>query len=165
MRDYTQTKSDDVSRWPLCAKNYAHACHVSCVSGRCAPIGPCLPCRYQQSRCRVQLCMQGVPRCNRTGFAVVTLFCSVCVWFLMSDKLFFNARFLGIHRSGVVTALVWLVPHESAAVSALGLSTPYNHAPCHFMQSDRRNVYACLALTCHLHFFGRMTGILYVLLR
>ena len=81
-------KSDDVSRWPLCAKNYTHACHVSCVSGRCAPIGPCLPYRYQQTRCRVQLCMQGVPRFYRTGSAVVALFCSVCVWFLMSDKLF-----------------------------------------------------------------------------
>ena len=33
------------------------------------------------------------------------------------------------------------------------LCTPYNHAPCHFMQSHRRKVYACLAVTCHLHFW------------
>ena len=32
------------------------------------------------------------------------------------------------------------------------LCTPYNHAPCHFMQSHIRKVYACLAVTCHLHF-------------
>ena len=36
------------------------------------------------------------------------------LWFYMSDKLFI-ARFLNIHRSGVLTALAWLVPHETAA--------------------------------------------------
>ena len=48
--------------------------------------------------------------------------------------------------------VTWLVPHETAAVSAHVLWTPYNHAPCHFMQSYIRKVYACLAVTCHLHF-------------
>ena len=33
------------------------------------------------------------------------------------------------------------------------LCTPYNHAPCHFMQSHIRKVYVCLAVTCHLHFW------------
>ena len=65
----------------------------------------------------------------------------------------FIVRFLNIHRSGVLTALAWLVPHETAAVSAQVLCTPYNHAPCHFMQSHIRKVYACLAVTCHLHFW------------
>ena len=65
----------------------------------------------------------------------------------------FIARFLNIHRSGVLTALAWLVPHETAAVSAQVLCTPYNHARCHFMQSHIRKVYACLAVTCHLHFW------------
>ena len=61
---------------------------------------------------------------------------------------------LNIHRSGVRTALAWrLVPHETAAVSAQVLRTPYNHAPCNFMQSHIRKVYACLAVTCHLHFW------------
>ena len=59
---------------------------------------------------------------------------------------------MNIHRSGVLTALAWLVPHETAAVSAQVLCTPYNHAPCHFMQSHIRKVYACLAVTRHLHF-------------
>ena len=36
---------------------------------------------------------------------------------------------------------------------AFCLCTPYNHAPCHFMQSYIRKVYACLAVTCHLHFW------------
>ena len=45
------------------------------------------------------------------------------------------------------------MPHETATVSAQVLCTPYNHAPCHFMQSHIRKVYACLAVTCHLHFW------------
>ena len=60
---------------------------------------------------------------------------------------------LNIHRSGVLTALAWLVLHETAAFSAQVLCTPYNHVPCHFMQSHIRKVYACLAVTCHLHFW------------
>ena len=65
----------------------------------------------------------------------------------------FITRFLNIHRSSVLTALAWLVPHETEAVSAQVLCTPYNHAPCHFMQSHIRKVDACLAVTCHLHFW------------
>ena len=45
------------------------------------------------------------------------------------------------------------MPHATAAVSAQVLCTPYNHAPCHFMQSHIRKVYACLAVTCHLQFW------------
>ena len=40
------------------------------------------------------------------------------------------------------------------------LCTPYNHAPCHFMQSHIRKVYACLAVTCHLHFWQNDPGLL-----
>ena len=74
------------------------------------------------------------------------------LWFYMSDKLFI-ARFLNIHQSGVLTALAWLVPHETVAISAQVLCTSYNHAPGHFMQSHIRKMYACLAVTCHLHFW------------
>ena len=63
------------------------------------------------------------------------------------------AYFLNIHRSGVLTALAWLVLHETAAISAQVLCTPYNHAPRHFMQSHICKVHACLAITCHLHFW------------
>ena len=70
----------------------------------------------------------------------------------------FTARFWNIHWSGVLTALAWLVPHETAAVSAQVLCTPYNHAPCTFMQSHIRKVYACLAVTCHLHFRQKWPG-------
>ena len=67
---------------------------------------------------------------------------------------------MNIHWSGVLTALAWLVPHETAAVSEQVLCTPYNHAPCHFMQSHIRKVYACLAVTCHLHFWQNDRGLL-----
>ena len=40
------------------------------------------------------------------------------------------------------------------------LCTPYNHAPCHFMQSHIRKVYACLAVTCHLHLWRNDRGLL-----
>ena len=52
------------------------------------------------------------------------------------------------------------VPHETAAVSAQILCTPYNHAPCHFMQSHIRKVYARLAVTCRLHFWQNDRGLL-----
>ena len=66
----------------------------------------------------------------------------------------FIARFgFWISTEVVYLQLAWLVPHETAAVSAQVLCTPYNHVPCHFMQSHIRKVYACLAVTCHLHFW------------
>ena len=40
------------------------------------------------------------------------------------------------------------------------LCTPYNHAPCHFMQSHIRKVYACLSVNCHLHFWQNDRGLL-----
>ena len=64
---------------------------------------------------------------------------------VLREWLAFYSVFLNIHRSGVLTALAWLVPHETAAVSAQLLCTPYSHAPCHFMQSHVRKVYASLA--------------------
>ena len=62
-------------------------------------------------------------------------------------------HFWNIHQSGVLTTLALLVPHETAAISAQILCTPYNHVPCHFIQSHIRKVYARLAVTCHLHFW------------
>ena len=75
----------------------------------------------------------------------------------------FYSAFLNIHQSGVLTALAWLVPQESAARESQSrrvLCTPYNHAPCHFMQSHIRKVSACLAVTCHLRFWQNDLGLL-----
>ena len=63
----------------------------------------------------------------------------------------FHSAFLNIHRSGVLTVLAWLVPHETAAVSAqvlCFLSSASFRASClqpctmsrHFMQSHTRKV-------------------------
>ena len=65
-----------------------------------------------------------------------------CMWFYMPE-------WLAISRFEYPPKLM---PHETAAISAQVLCTPYNHAPCHFMQSHIRKAYACLAVTCHLHF-------------
>ena len=78
---------------------------------------------------------------------------------ILHERLAFYSAFLNIHRSGVLTALAWLVPPETAAVSAQILCTPYNHAPCHFMQSHIRKVYARLAVTCRLHFWQNDRGL------
>ena len=71
----------------------------------------------------------------------------------LQHRFLFLFLFFNIHRSGVLTALAWLVPQETAAVSAQVLSTLYNHAPCHFMQSHIHKVHASLAVTCHVHFW------------
>ena len=62
----------------------------------------------------------------------------------------FYSAFLNIHRSGVLTALAWLVPHETAAVSARSV---YTIQPSTMSLHAKRKVYACLAVTCHLHFW------------
>ena len=79
---------------------------------------------------------------------------------ILHEWITFYSAFLNIHQSGVLTALAWLVPHESAAVSAQVLCTPYNHAPYHFMQSHICKMYVYLAVTCHLHFWQNDRGIL-----
>ena len=67
------------------------------------------------------------------------------------DQLFI-ARFLNIHRSGVLKRWHgWC--HMKLLPSRRVLSISYNHAPCHFMQSHICKAYACLAVTCHLHFW------------
>ena len=82
---------------------------------------------------------------------------------ILHEWIAFYSAFLNIHRSDVLTALAWLVPQESSARESQSrrvLCTPYNHAPCHFMQSHIRKVYACLAVTCHLHFWQNDRGLL-----
>ena len=40
------------------------------------------------------------------------------------------------------------------------LCASYNRAPCHFMQRHKRKMYACLAVTCRLHFWQNDRGLL-----
>ena len=82
---------------------------------------------------------------------------------ILHEWIAFYSAFLNIHRSGVLTALAWLVPQESAARESQSrriLCTPYKHAPCHFIQSHIRKVHASLAVTCHLHFWQNDRGLL-----
>jgi len=73
------------------------------------------------------------------------------MWFYMTEQLF-------IARFWKSTEAVYLQRwhgwcHKNLLPSRRVLSTPYNHAPCHFMQSHIRKVYACLAVTWHLRFW------------
>ena len=43
--------------------------------------------------------------------------------------------------------------HMKRLPSRRVLCTPYNHAPCHFMQSHIPRVHVCLAVSCHLRFW------------
>ena len=70
----------------------------------------------------------------------------------------FYSTFLNIHQSGVLKHWHgWC--HMKLLPSLCILCTPYNHAPCHFMQVHIYifvcvcKVHACLAVTCHLHFW------------
>ena len=53
--------------------------------------------------------------------------------------------------------VAWLVPRETAAVSAQVLCTlsvkPCCSLQCRFIQSHIGGVHVCLAVTCHLHFW------------
>ena len=49
---------------------------------------------------------------------------------VLHECLAFYSAFLNIHRSGVLTALAWLVPHEWWNCSCLGASSVYTIQPC-----------------------------------
>ena len=73
----------------------------------------------------------------------------------MNDQLF-TARFLNVHRSGVLTVLAWLVPRETAAVPARSVYTIQPGS----MSLHAKQGHACLAITCHLHFLQNDRAIL-----
>ena len=50
-----------------------------------------------------------------------------CMWFYMSEWLFIALFFLNIHWTGVLKVPAWLVPHETAAISACSV---YTIQPC-----------------------------------
>ena len=52
---------------------------------------------------------------------------SLCLHVILHEWLAFYSAFLNIHRSGVLTVLAWLVPHETAAISARSV---YTIQPC-----------------------------------
>ena len=89
------------------------------------------------------------------------------MWFYMSDSLFiarFLFLFLNIHRSGVFTALAWLVPHETAAVSARSV---YTIQPCIVSFHAKPQLFTRIFLPfiahishtfCHSTFKNRLLG-------
>ena len=84
---------------------------------------------------------------------------SLCSHVILHEWIAFYSTFLNIHWSGVLTALAWLVPHETAAISAHSV---YTIQPCTMSlhASHIRKMYVCLAVTCHLHFWQNDRGLL-----
>ena len=78
---------------------------------------------------------------------------------ILHERLAFYCSFINIHLSGVLTALAWLVPHETAAVLACSVYTK-QPCTCHIIQIHIRKVRACLAATCHLHFWQNIRDLL-----
>ena len=88
---------------------------------------------------------------------------------ILHEWIAFYSAFLNLHRTGVQR---W---HGRCHVKLLPsrrlLCTPYNHAPCHFMQSHIRQVFSCNlppallaewpgSFTCYLHFWQNDRGLL-----
>ena len=83
---------------------------------------------------------------------------------ILHEWISFYSAFLNSHQSGVLTALAWLVPHETAAISAHSVYTiqPWTmHHVTSCKATCIRKVYVCLAITCHLHFWQNDKGLLH----
>ena len=72
----------------------------------------------------------------------------------VNSFLYYSSVFLNINLGGILTLLQhwygWC--HMKLLLLWHVLCTPYNHAPCHFIQSHIHKVHACLAVMCHLPF-------------
>ena len=82
---------------------------------------------------------------EQLSIARFVLFCFFC--FFISTEVVYLRRWHG-----------WC--HMKLLPSRRVLCTPYNHAPCHFMQSHISKVHAYLAVTCRLHFWQNGRGLL-----
>ena len=86
---------------------------------------------------------------------------SLCSHVILHEWIAFYSVFLNIHRSDVLVLQCW---HGWCHMQLLSswhiLCTPYNHTPCHFMQSHILKVHAYLAATGHLHFGQNDRGFL-----
>ena len=88
----------------------------------------------------------------------------------MSIAFFQHVLNIYVHQSGVLTQLehylvvMWLVLHETAAVSAHILCTPYSHVPVYIVTSCKATyvapgyIHVCSAVTCHPHFLTEWPG-------
>ena len=78
---------------------------------------------------------------------------------ILHERIAFYSAFLNIHRSGVLTALVWLVPHETAAISARSV---YTMQPCIMSLHAKPHTYGVCVFSCNLppHFWQNDRGLL-----
>ena len=82
----------------------------------------------------------------------------------MSNRQFFTAHFwISTQMVYLQSCLVltWLVPRETAAVLAHFMFTIQPCTSHHSMQNHISKVHACLAVTCHLHFWQNNWNLLH----
>ena len=92
---------------------------------------------------------------EQTHHALVTLD-SEWVTAALHSTFWISSKMVYLQRCSVGT---WLVPCETAAISVHVLCTPYNHVLVYsVIRSHVRRVHACLAVTCHLHFWQTDLG-------
>ena len=109
---------------------------------KCTASGGYVPCIYSNARC-----------------LLIAFVCSA-ILHSRADSLRSHVilrKGLFIARFGITTQVLYLQHwhgwcHMKLLPSRRVPCTPYNHVPCHFMQSHKRKVHACLVVTCHLHF-------------
>ena len=76
------------------------------------------------------------------------------MWFLNEWLYPFIARIINIHGSGVLVALCGCcMAGATWNASSVYTIQPCTSLQCHFIQSHIGRVYACLAVTCNLHFW------------
>ena len=66
---------------------------------------------------------------------------------ILHEWIAFYSAFLNIHRSGVLTALAWLVPHETAAISARSV---YTIQPCTMSLHAKPHTQGVCVFSCNL---------------
>ena len=72
-----------------------------------------------------------------------------------NTDLFKSLKFIQLSNdSALPTQASFIDCGQLLLLIAFYLHIQYNHAPCHFMQSDIRKVHACLSVTCQLRFLA-----------
>ena len=126
-------------RWPMWLCYYRNRSQIKHRLRACVPRDDICNCCYG-NRSHIQLCSPLSSRIN-------TLTCD-STWVTSHSFLYrvFEYPPKWCTYSAGMAGATW-------NCCRLGASSVYTKQPCHFMQSHIRKVYACLAVTCHMHFW------------
>ena len=71
---------------------------------------------------------------------------NICLFLRLQVRVY-SLSLLNIHRSGVLTALAWLLPHETAAVTARSV---YTIQPCTMSLHAKPHTWGACVFSCNL---------------